>query len=83
MARVLVLLALSACAPVAPTENWTCDFDASESRPLSDRDATPDDEAGDLPASVCQTTCGPPASHCTAVELDGGVPGAVCPVCTF
>ena len=76
------LLASIGCAPTATAENWTCDFDASESRPLSDSDATPG-EAGLLPPTVCQTTCGPPASSCTATTLDGGVPGAVCPVCTF
>jgi hypothetical protein len=72
----------SACAPANPAENWTCDFDASESRPLSERDATPGPD-GAWPASVCQDTCGPPARSCSFVSLDGGEPGAICPVCTF
>jgi hypothetical protein len=78
----MVAVASVGCVPAAPQENWTCDFDASESRPLSDIDATPD-ESGALPAIECQNTCGPPASSCTFTLLDGGVPGAVCPVCTF
>jgi hypothetical protein len=82
VARTLALLMLLGCAPVLPQENWTCDFDASESRPLSERDAVAD-EGGSLPSSVCETTCGPPATSCTATTLEGGVPGAVCPVCTF
>lgn len=73
---------LLACAPTVPPENWTCDFDASESRPLADPDAMPDD-AGVLPPAACQATCGPPASSCTPTTLEGGIPGAVCPVCTF
>jgi len=79
---LLGLAALCGCAQTLPQENWTCDFDASESRPLSDPDAAPG-EAGLLPPSVCQTTCGPPASSCTWTLLDAGQPGAVCPVCTF
>jgi hypothetical protein len=76
------LLALSgACKPV-PEVDWTCDYDASVARPLADRDATPD-EAGELPSTVCGDTCGPPAHSCTFTLLDGGEPGAVCPVCTF
>ncbi|HEY1697125.1 MAG TPA: hypothetical protein VGG39_33425 [Polyangiaceae bacterium] len=77
-----LLGATASCAPSLPPENWTCDFDASESRPLSDADAAvaPD---GALPSDVCRTTCGPPASACSFTTLDGGVPGAVCPVCTF
>lgn len=75
-------VALAGCAPAIPQEDWTCDFDASESRPLGDPDATPD-EAGVLPPAACQVTCGPPATSCTATTLEGGVPGAVCPVCTF
>lgn len=71
-------LAASACAPQV---TWACDFDASEPRPLADLDAGPD-EAGALPASECQATCGPPATTCTYTTIDGG-PGAVCPVCTF
>jgi hypothetical protein len=71
-----------ACAPAIPPEDWTCDFDASESRPLGDPDATPD-EAGVLPPAACEVTCGPPATSCTATTLEGGVPGAICPVCTF
>ncbi len=70
------------CQPSAPSVHWTCDFDASENRPLSDPDAAlgPD---GSLPESVCQDTCGTPALRCNFVELDGGVPGATCPVCVF
>ena len=79
---IVTAVVAGACAPRLPTEDWTCDFDASESRPLSDPDATPDD-AGALPAAACQATCGPPATSCTATTLDGGIPGAVCPVCTF
>jgi hypothetical protein len=74
--------AVLACAPGVPTPSWTCDFDASELRPLADPDAAAGD-GGALPASECQATCGPPASSCTRVLLDGGQPGAVCPVCTF
>jgi hypothetical protein len=65
----------------APRILWTCDFDASESRPLADPTSTPDD-AGHLPSGECQSTCGPPATSCTYTMLDGG-PGAICPVCTF
>ena len=84
MSRLLVLgsLLAFACQPAVPALDWTCDFDASESRPLAEPDASADD-AGRLPESVCQDTCGPPASTCTATVLDGGVPGAICPVCTF
>jgi hypothetical protein len=81
-AAALVGELLGGCAPVVPQEKWTCDFDASESRPLADIDATPD-ESGALPAAECQATCGPPASSCTLTFLDSGAPGAVCPVCTF
>lgn len=77
-----VFLAGAACARMEPTEDWTCDFDASESRPLADP-GTVADEAGLLPSSECQDTCGPPAHSCTATLLDGGQPGAICPVCTF
>ena len=77
-----LLACVTACAPGIPVEDWTCDFDASESRPRADPDASPDD-AGKLAPSECQATCGPPASSCTATVLDGGEPGAVCPVCTF
>jgi hypothetical protein len=84
--RVLALAVcwaeLVGCAPGIPTEDWTCDFDASESRPLADRDATAGAD-GALPASECEATCGPPATSCTITVLDGGTPGAVCPVCTF
>jgi hypothetical protein len=83
--RVVVVataLAIVACTPGVPVEDWTCDFDASESRPLADPDATAG-EGGALPASECQATCGPPAKSCTYTVLDGGEPGAVCPVCTF
>jgi hypothetical protein len=76
------VVALTACAPGLPVENWTCDFDASESRPLADPDATAG-EGGALAASECQATCGPPANSCTFTTLDGGEPGAICPVCTF
>lgn len=77
-----VCVALGACAPGGPVEGWTCDFDASEPRPLADRDAAAG-EGGALPASECQATCGPPANSCTLTLLDGGQPGAICPVCTF
>lgn len=79
---VVTALSLAGCPPNAPTEDWTCDFYAHESRPLAERDASADD-TGALPAAACQATCGPPATSCTATTLDGGVPGAVCPVCTF
>lgn len=83
--RVVVsasLAAPAACGPAAPTVNWACDFDASESRPLSMPDASTGPD-GSLPASVCETTCGAPVHACAATTLDGGVAGAVCPVCTF
>jgi hypothetical protein len=72
----------AACQPTGSAVNWSCDFDASETRPLSDPDAAvgPD---GSLPATVCESTCGTPAHDCTFALLDGGEPGAVCPVCTF
>jgi hypothetical protein len=85
LATALVATAAStgtACARVLPTDDWTCDFDASETRPLADPDAEADD-AGLLASSECQDTCGPPASSCTRTLLDGGQPGAICPVCTF
>jgi hypothetical protein len=82
VAAVVVAVASSACSPTLSSEDWTCDFDAHESRPLSQPDATTGRD-GSLPASVCQDTCGPPASECTLTFLDGGEPGAVCPVCTF
>jgi len=79
----LVFAAVAAsCVPPTPNESWTCDFDAHESRPLSNADATAGPD-GELSASECENTCGPPAMHCTSTVLDGGVPGAVCPVCTF
>jgi hypothetical protein len=77
----VLLAAVAACRPLA-TEDWTCDFDASEARPLADPDAQADD-AGRLASSECQNTCGPPATSCTRTLLDGGEPGAICPVCTF
>ncbi|MGH7298714.1 MAG: hypothetical protein ACRELB_27485 [Polyangiaceae bacterium] len=82
LGTVAVALPGAACAPKVPPESWTCDFDASENRPLADPDASSDD-AGVLPAAVCKATCGPPVDSCTATTLDGGVPGAICPVCTF
>jgi hypothetical protein len=75
------LIGLAELAGCAPRIQWTCDFDASESRPLADPQSTPDD-AGHLPPGECQSTCGPPATSCTYTMLDAG-PGAVCPVCTF
>jgi hypothetical protein len=78
----VAVMAPTACAPGGPTENWTCDFDASEPRPLVDPDATVG-EGGALAASECRATCGPPANSCTFTVLDGGEPGAICPVCTF
>jgi hypothetical protein len=74
-------LPATGCAPL-PQTDWTCDFDASENRPLSDPDATAGPD-GSLSGVVCQTTCGPPVHSCTFTVLDGGVPGAICPVCTF
>lgn len=74
-------LPTTGCAPDLTT-NWTCDFDASENRPLSDPDATAGPD-GSLPGDVCQNTCGTPVTSCVRTVLDGGVPGAVCPVCTF
>jgi hypothetical protein len=85
-ARIAVALVVpcvvGACQPTSTVVDWKCDFDASETRPLSDPDAAlgPD---GALPSLVCQTTCGTPATRCSFAVLDGGVPGAVCPVCTF
>jgi hypothetical protein len=85
VAIALVSLGSSGCglsANTIPDEDWTCAWDADESRPLADP-GSPFNEAGVLPASECQTTCGPPVSSCTRTILDGGQPGAVCPVCTF
>ncbi len=76
------LSGLLACTPAALQENWTCDFDATESRPLDQPDA-PFDEAGTLPPARCMATCGPPASACKYTLLDGSKAGAICPVCTF
>jgi hypothetical protein len=73
---------VAACRPDAQSLDWTCDFDASVARPVGDPGATADD-AGHLAPNVCQDTCGPPATSCTATTLDGGIPGAICPVCTF
>jgi hypothetical protein len=79
-----LMFVVSACAPSLPQENWTCDFDASETRPLADPDASADGgDGGALAPAECQATCGPPASSCTLTYLDGGEPAAVCPVCTF
>jgi hypothetical protein len=82
MLVMVVASALPACQSGIPPVDWTCEYDASENRPLSDPDAAlgPD---GALPESVCENTCGTPVHACTFVALDGGVPGAVCPVCTF
>jgi hypothetical protein len=79
----LPLLAASGCNAndIAP-ENWTCDWDSSVNRPLADPQS-PTDDAGLLPASECETTCGPPVSSCVRVQVDGGPPSAVCPVCVF
>jgi hypothetical protein len=81
LAWASLTLAATGCAPDLPT-HWTCDFDASENRPLSDPDATAGPD-GSLPSGVCETTCGTPVNSCTRTVLDGGVPGAICPVCTF
>jgi hypothetical protein len=76
-------LALAAgCVPATPQEDWTCDFDATEGRPLDDPTAATDD-AGRLPAANCMNTCGPPVTKCTRILLDASQPGALCPVCTF
>jgi hypothetical protein len=76
------LAILAGCRVDEPPLSWSCDYDASESRPTSDRDAQADD-AGHLAPSECQNTCGMPVTSCTATTLDGGVSGAICPVCTF
>ena len=81
-ATLAVWVCCSACAPDLPTTHWTCDFDASESRPLSDPDAATGAD-GSLHGVVCQNTCGTPVTSCARTVLDGGVPGAICPVCTF
>jgi hypothetical protein len=69
------------CGRPVPVTDWTCDFDASESRPLEDPDASSPD--GGVPPAECQTTCGPPVTSCGRTTLEGGIPAAVCPVCTF
>jgi hypothetical protein len=86
-AGLVLLLALSvgveeSCTPTSLRENWTCDWDSSVERPLSGGDG-PTDDAGKLSPSECAATCGPPVGTCTRTTLDGGVPGAICPVCTF
>jgi hypothetical protein len=73
---------LAGCHVDVPPVNWTCDYDASESRPTSEPDAAIDD-AGHLAPSECQNTCGTPVTSCVATTLDGGASGAICPVCTF
>jgi hypothetical protein len=70
------------CTPTDLRENWTCDWDSSVARPLS-TGTVPSDDSGKLPAAACKETCGPPVESCTRTTLDGGVPGAICPVCTF
>jgi hypothetical protein len=85
MRPALLLMAAASslgCRSSVGAAQWTCDYDASEARPLSNPDAAVD-EAGALPATDCQNTCGPPVSTCTWTLLDGGRPGAMCPVCTF
>jgi len=77
-----VCFSCSACGRGLPSTDWTCDYDASESRPLTDPDATTGPD-GALSGVVCQDTCGPPVASCTRTVLDGGVAGAICPVCTF
>lgn len=79
----LAVLAASACRVDQPPVNWQCDYDASESRPTADIDAAVVDDAGHLAPSECQNTCGTPVISCVATTLDGGAPGAICPVCTF
>jgi hypothetical protein len=83
--------ACAACAVVGGTiscqatslqEHWTCDFDATEARPL-DNAAAPFDDAGSLPASDCMTTCGAPVTSCKRILIDASEVGALCPVCTF
>jgi hypothetical protein len=81
----LLVVLSSGCGLKASTlgnENWTCDWDADEARPLFDP-GSPADEAGGLPSGECQATCGPPVTSCARTVLDGGQPGAICPVCTF
>jgi hypothetical protein len=82
LAAFLFFACALGCGSSVPQPAWTCDYDASVARPLSEADAEAD-EAGKLPASVCQNTCGTPVTSCTPTTLDGGGPGAVCPVCTF
>ena len=77
-----VCFSCSACGRGLASTNWTCDYDASENRPLTDPDATTGPD-GALSGAVCQNTCGPPVTSCTRTVLDGGVAGAICPVCTF
>ncbi|HLK37199.1 MAG TPA: hypothetical protein VKU41_10645 [Polyangiaceae bacterium] len=77
---LLVAAYAAGCAP--PLEHWSCDWDSSVGRPLSDPNAVAD-EAGALPSSVCANTCGPPVGSCMLTELDGGRRGAICPRCTF
>jgi hypothetical protein len=72
----------SACGRGLPSTDWTCDYDATEGRPLTDPDATTGPD-GSLPSVICQTTCGTPVTSCARTVLDGGVAGAICPVCTF
>jgi hypothetical protein len=79
--ELLVLFAAAGCRQY-PDIQWQCDFDVMVARPLAEQDATPE-EGGALAASVCGETCGPPAQSCTFTLLDGGTPGAVCPLCTF
>ncbi len=77
---LVLTLSAGACAP--QLENWTCDWDSSVARPLANRAALADD-GGFLPSSECASTCGPPVSSCMLTTVDGGRPGAICPVCRF
>jgi hypothetical protein len=77
-----VAVASLSCQAKAFEVNWTCDFDASEGRPLGDPDAAVDD-AGVLSPGDCMTTCGPPVISCKRILLDASLAGALCPVCTF
>jgi hypothetical protein len=82
VAGIAIAVALSCKPPTYLEENWSCDYDATEGRPLDVPDA-PFDDAGALPASDCMNTCGTPVTSCRRITLDGAVPGALCPVCTF
>lgn len=80
-ALLLPAIVTVGCGRAFPTTDWRCDFDASENRPLADPDGSEPD--GAVPSVDCQNTCGTPVMSCERTTLEGGVAGAVCPVCTF